>query len=50
VGATVDELRAEVDAMDSDYVTNENTYFLRYWKRRVTSSSGSAAPPLRDSA
>jgi hypothetical protein len=30
VGATVDELRAYVDKMDSDYLTNEDTYFLRY--------------------
>jgi hypothetical protein len=30
VGATIDELRAKVDDMDSDYVMNEDTYFLRY--------------------
>ncbi|WAJ43124.1 hypothetical protein OK015_18055 [Mycobacterium sp. Aquia_216] len=30
VGATVEELRAYVDRMDSDYLMNEDTYFLRY--------------------
>jgi hypothetical protein len=30
VGATVEELRAKVDDMDSDYTTNEDTFFLRY--------------------
>jgi predicted NBD/HSP70 family sugar kinase len=30
VGATVEELRAKVDDMDSDYMTNVDTFFLRY--------------------
>ena len=30
VGATVEELRAKVNDMDSDYATNEDTFFLRY--------------------
>jgi hypothetical protein len=30
VGATVAELRAKVDDMDTDYATNEDTFFLHY--------------------
>lgn len=30
MGTTVDELRAKVDDMDSDYTTNEDTFFLHY--------------------